>query len=309
VLLGKGAYHATEDTGAVATNVHSSYDSVLGKAQIELLSVHNLRRNIGVDRIGRWESRFLPSWTMVWSGVMGYDGRLPGKANAGQIAARPPRSWAFYAPKVVFEERLNVVEHNREFLYLFFAVSGALPPLTTRKFTLVLDPEGRITAMARDMFTAQQRGAPGDALAAHGLLLGILSEVLTCADEGAAGNDANPWRIRGHETEPRNTLLAAVDGEVLRSLASPPSREQLAKALDMSVSSLAHRFSAETGMTLVERIRWLRIREAKARLAEPGATVKAVAGSLGFSSPFYFSRVFKAVTDMTPEAYLAQCRM
>ncbi|MEK7412198.1 MAG: helix-turn-helix domain-containing protein, partial [Planctomycetota bacterium] len=56
------------------------------------------------------------------------------------------------------------------------------------------------------------------------------------------------------------------------------------------------------------RIRWLRIREAKNRLAEPEATVKAVARSLGYSSQFYFSRVFKEVAGMTPEMYLDQMR-
>ena len=76
----------------------------------------------------------------------------------------------------------------------------------------------------------------------------------------------------------------------------------------MSVSSLAHRFKAETGMTPIERIRWLRVREAKRLLSREAATVKSVAAALRFSSPFYFSRVFKEVTGSTPQDFISQQR-
>jgi AraC-like DNA-binding protein len=59
-------------------------------------------------------------------------------------------------------------------------------------------------------------------------------------------------------------------------------------------------------MTVLERVRWLRISQARRLLAERNATVKSVARRLGFSSPFYFSRVFREVTGITPIDYLRQ---
>ena len=87
-------------------------------------------------------------------------------------------------------------------------------------------------------------------------------------------------------------------------LGDPPSLKQLADLLNMSVSSLTHRFKDETGMTVNERTRQLRIYAARESLAQPGASVKAVARDLGFSSPAYFSRVFKEQTGLTPQEFI-----
>ncbi len=290
-------------------NVQTSYDSVLGKAGIALLSVHRHRLDVAPDRVGRWDRHRFECWTLVWSGAQGYQARRALSGPSSDVVSRPGRSWALHAPGVEFFESLDAPTSDREAMWLFFSLTGRLTPLTSRPFTLLLDHDDRIADLVRIMHGAQERGAPGDGLVAHGLLLAVLGEVLACAHAGGAGDDRDPWRLRARESRDQEPgLLAAVDLQVSRSPASPPSRERLAAALGMSVSSLAHRFRAETGMTLVERIRWLRIREAKARLADRGATVKSVASSLGFSSPFYFSRVFKEVAGMTPELYLLQCR-
>lgn len=290
-------------------NVQTSYDSVLGKAGIALISVHRQRFDIKPDRLGTWDSHCFPFWTLVWSGAQGYRVRRAMTGAGSEPVARASRSWALHAPGVEFYESIDAPAAQREAMWLFFSVSGQLAPLSPRPLTLVLDRDDRVACIVRTMHGAQERGGPGDTLVAHGLLLAVLGEFIACAYDGQAGDDRDPWRLRAHEPEGKAPgLLAAVDLQVSRSPASPPSRETLAKALGMSVSSLAHRFRAETGTTLIERIRWLRIREAKTRLADGGASVKSVSASLGFSSPFYFSRVFKEVTGMTPEQYCLQCR-
>ena len=67
-----------------------------------------------------------------------------------------------------------------------------------------------------------------------------------------------------------------------------------------------HRFKAETGWTVIERIRWLRVRGARSLLSVSEASVKETASRLGFSSPFYFSKVFKEVAGLTPRDFLRQ---
>jgi AraC-like DNA-binding protein len=76
----------------------------------------------------------------------------------------------------------------------------------------------------------------------------------------------------------------------------------------MSPSSLCHRFNAETGGTVMGRVRWLRVREARRLLAEPGATLKDVARRLGFSSPFHLSAQFHRITGTTPSEYMRRQR-
>ena len=39
------------------------------------------------------------------------------------------------------------------------------------------------------------------------------------------------------------------------------------------------------------------------QLAQPGALVTNVAADLGFNSPFHFSRAFKSVFAVSPEAF------
>ncbi len=292
----------------MANIVQTSYDSVLGRANVALLGVHLQRSAITAAQTGRWNAHRFPCWTMVWSGVQGYQARLATSDGSDRVVDRIARSWALHGPDQLIQERLPGLEADRESMYLFFRVDGELPVLASRPLTIVVDNDDRLAERFRDMHRAQQRGGPGDALVAHGLLLASLGEIIACAHDSGAGDDDSPWRLRSAD-EPASAigLLAAVDLQVARTPAAPPSRARLAKALGMSESSLAHRFRAETGMTLVERIRWLRIREAKARLAEPGATVKSVAASLGFSSPSYFSRVFTEVAALTPEEYLRRC--
>jgi AraC-like DNA-binding protein len=139
---------------------------------------------------------------------------------------------------------------------------------------------------------------------AQGQLRMILGLLLSSVSE-APGDDRGPWRVPPPGPTPTG-LLARVDPLIERSLSAPPSRAALCAALGMSESSFSHRFRAETGMSLSERIRWLRVRRAQSLLVDPEASVKNVARQLGFTSAFYFSSVFSAVTGLSPSRYRAE---
>ena len=47
----------------------------------------------------------------------------------------------------------------------------------------------------------------------------------------------------------------------------------------------------------------LKMNAAAERLQDPGALVKQVAAELGFGDPFHFSRVFKSIFGLSPEAF------
>jgi AraC-like DNA-binding protein len=263
-------------------------------------------RDERMKRTGLWSNTYKhTSWMMDYWGGQKLQCRVRLPDGASETFERRG-TWHLYAPGVAYQECYE--DRTRwEMLWFQFTWDHPLPPLGGRAFTVVHDPDARLLPYARAMCASQQRSEPGGELVHRGLLLAILGEVLAAGRRGHAGTPQDPWTVAGASAEP--ALLQRVDALVLRRLASPPSLDELAEALNMSVSSLTHRFKDETGMTLVARVRWLRIREARLLLTRRGADVKSVARRLGFSSPFYFSKVFHETTGVTAVDYLRRNRL
>jgi len=87
------------------------------------------------------------------------------------------------------------------------------------------------------------------------------------------------------------------------NIAGRHSVESLAGAVDLSPSRFAHLFKAETGDTITHAILRMRMRQAERLLIHTGERVSDIAYLLGFKSPFYFSRQFKAFMGMGPRAF------
>jgi AraC-like DNA-binding protein len=224
---------------------------------------------------------------------------------------RSAGSWHLYAPGMSYREQMQRQELNVEALWMFFTLRGRFAPISGRPLTVILDPQERLVERVRTMYAIQNSGRPGSELAVHGLLLFILADIRAAAAGGGTGDPDSPFVLRNSEplaSAESALLLQRVDHIAERRINNLPSLDELAEILGMSVSSLMHRYRAETGMTVIDRFRWLRIREARRLLAQPGATVKTVAGKLNFSSPFYFSRVFSEVTRMSPQTYIRQLK-
>lgn len=264
-------------------------------------TVHHVHSDIKAAMVGRWLPRLNPHWTLVWGGAIAYDERLDLPGRGMVEIHRRPRDWALYAPATPFHERMLRPERQRECLWIFFTPHVPLPAIAQRRYTLLLDREGGMARTARAMARAQQAGTLTGDLIAHGYLQVILGLALSAAS-AAPGDDRGPWQVP-MEGPQAHGLLAQVDAQVVPRLSDPPARAEVAAALGMSASTFAHRFCSETGISYSTRVRWLRVRTAKARLADGDASVKRVAAELGFRSPFYFSRVFTAMTGMTPSAY------
>lgn len=237
--------------------------------------------------------------------------RVPAIGRDARDFPRRPGTWHLYAPETTFYEYYEWPERAANDGWVLFRLPGAQnrparsgPAPFRRRFSAFADPDDRLGHVVREMYAVQQRGEPAREVLLHGLLQSALGELAMAARRGGRGTPEDPFRIRGPGAAAEPGLLGQVDAVVLRALADPPGLDELAERLHLSVSSLAHRFPRETGMTVVERIRWLRVREARRLLARRGASVKRVAEQLGFSSPFYFSKVFREVTGVPPRAIL-----
>jgi AraC-like DNA-binding protein len=246
-----------------------------------------------------------PTWVIDWHDRPGRSIRVNGQGEH----VRPARSWYIYPPETAYEERDDSARAGslqRDHLWFFFTLAKPWPLLAGRAFSVIVDDDEVLAPHIQAMHGHQARGEPEHALAVHGHALAVLGEVLIAARSGA-GTPEDPWRIRSARARTAS-LLQLVDREALRNLRRPPDLAALAERLGLSTSTLCHRFKAETGMTVMARLRWLRIREARTLLAQPDATVKETAWRLGYSSPFHLSQQFHAITGMTAANYMRMQR-
>jgi AraC-like DNA-binding protein len=84
--------------------------------------------------------------------------------------------------------------------------------------------------------------------------------------------------------------------------------EKVAKELNISYSWFRRSFSRYTGIAPNQYIIQLKIEKAKALLADHTRSIKEIAFSMNFESPFYFSKLFKEKTGCSPEEYRKNLR-
>ena len=103
-------------------------------------------------------------------------------------------------------------------------------------------------------------------------------------------------------------------GEIIRRarylmqqrLESGISVEEIASACSLSYGQLRRVFHEYTGLTPYQYFLQLRIHRAKEMLSEPGVQVKEVAARLQFENQYYFARLFRKKTGLTPSQWREQ---
>lgn len=80
----------------------------------------------------------------------------------------------------------------------------------------------------------------------------------------------------------------------------------LSQAVNLSSSRLRHLFKSETGQTIAQYLRLVRLEEARVLLDTTFLSVKEVMHCVGFSSDSHFSHDFKEVNGLCPTKYRAR---
>jgi AraC-like DNA-binding protein len=123
--------------------------------------------------------------------------------------------------------------------------------------------------------------------------LALLGQVLAPAPSGAPRAAPEGARRRRALVEGARAILARDPGR-----AHPLA--DVARALDISPSHLAHVFRAEAGMPLHRWLLHLRLAVALERLADGDAHLSALALDLGFATHSHFSAAFRRWCGVTP---------
>lgn len=85
--------------------------------------------------------------------------------------------------------------------------------------------------------------------------------------------------------------------------AHPLSVNDMAEVAGWSPSYFARQFSRVVGRAPVDHLVQLRVRHASELLVASGESVEAVARSVGYEDPYYFSRLFKGITGLSPRQF------
>jgi len=102
---------------------------------------------------------------------------------------------------------------------------------------------------------------------------------------------------------PKSRISAAVE-HIDRHYTEETDVNELAAMCYISKPHLFRLFKSEFGMSPIEYRNSLRIRQAKALLADGELSVGEIAAMLGFESGYYFSRMFKAAVGVAPSKYM-----
>jgi two-component system response regulator YesN len=88
-----------------------------------------------------------------------------------------------------------------------------------------------------------------------------------------------------------------------RDLTSDLSLSKLAQRVHLSPCYFAHLFKLQMATPVEAYIRERRILKAQQLLRDTSMSIKEIAGSVGFSTPEYFSRVFSRYLGQSPTAF------
>lgn len=88
----------------------------------------------------------------------------------------------------------------------------------------------------------------------------------------------------------------------------PIDMPEILRAVPMARRSLERKFRQTFGMSVIDRIRQIRVNEARLLLAATNDPITLIAEKCGFASYNYMGRIFQADTGMTPREYRAQFR-
>lgn len=234
----------------------------------------------GESRCMAWKKRIFRDWQiqMTLAGGIRYE------SGDGDDFVLAPGEIALMPPGIEISQTLTKRESSFCCVHFLFGETAECEPaqLPPRRLSLA-EPELFHSLFLRLYEAFRTPGSVTEALAS-GLVREIFLRMLL------------PESVRGNSADPVKRMTAYLNEHLLER----PGRIELAREFHFAQEYINQLFRKQLGMTPGEYVRRRLAQRAYRLLAGEGLSVKETADRLGFSSPFYFSRVFRAVYGVPP---------
>lgn len=136
----------------------------------------------------------------------------------------------------------------------------------------------------------------GNSSASEAKMLGFLYQFLGILMENSDKSSQKEIRTKSYLKQAIKYISYNFSNEL--------SISDIAKAINISPSHLYRVFSTELDMSPINFLMKYRINESCSLLKYGNLSIGEVANSVGFTDPFYFSRVFKKIKGLSPREYI-----
>lgn len=137
-------------------------------------------------------------------------------------------------------------------------------------------------------------------------LMRLCTDTAQCCQWMERLRDGLCEKLRSEYKNYKHRTVEAVTDYIRKSLGRRLSLNEVAAAFSLSPNDLSRLFAKYAERGFVETITKERIAAAKRMLAGGEMKIYEIAERLGYESAFYFSKVFKKETGLSPREYMQQ---
>ena len=101
----------------------------------------------------------------------------------------------------------------------------------------------------------------------------------------------------------QNEMILPMIQYIHTNYANELTLDVLSKFMHLNKDYLSKLFKREVGMTFIAYLNHYRVEQAKLLLRTTDDSLAEIASAVGYSDPAYFSRIFKKITDLSPNQY------
>lgn len=221
---------------------------------------------------------------------------------------REPHTALLYAPNTPYWEDVSQIKtphlHSRGLLFHADNLPGCSTWIrTTNDHAVIHDTEGELgTLIDRiiDLGHSQGQSAGAHAQALLWDIIARLQTVQPISGRHFQLTESPPGQTPSNKTEPPFTK--AVHAFLRDHLSHPISLADLARHMDLSVSTISHRYQKETGSSPMHKLIEMRLEVAKGMLIR-GDRLQQIAEQTGFSDAFHLSKSFTRRFSVSPKQF------